>query len=149
VNRELTHYFRETLTPKAGNAGQWLEKLLQHLLDTRKSAAIDFGGGDTTLRTLAAEMDLVGGMTEGGLEPVALYLFTPRETDINPLAAMEAVGFKPAATALILNRGRADPSRDPAEEFAQIRRHSVYRAALDRGAVELWMPRLHAAKQVE
>jgi len=34
-------------------------------------------------------------------------------------------------------------------EFALLRRHPVYRAAIERGATEIWMPRLYAAQQIE
>jgi hypothetical protein len=34
-------------------------------------------------------------------------------------------------------------------EFAQLRRHSIHHLVLERGAMEIWMPRLNAAKAVE
>ena len=44
-------------------------------------------------------------------------------------------------TALVLNEKRVDTSHDPAREFALLRRHPVYRTAIENGAVEVWMPR--------
>jgi hypothetical protein len=44
-------------------------------------------------------------MESAGIEPVALYPLTPRSSDLTPLAVMEQAGFKPRATALILNEG--------------------------------------------
>ena len=153
VNRELGHYFQAAMAPKTQDPAQitaWLEKLLTWLMTERKSAAVDFGGGDTSLGRLVAEVpDLQTVMEDAGVEPVALYLLSPRSTDLTPLAAMEQTGFKPKATALILNEGRADSTRDRDQEFAQLRKHSTYRAAISRGAVEIWMPRLYAAKAIE
>ena len=88
-------------------------------------------------------------MESAGVEPVALYPLTPRSSDLTPLAAMTKAGFRPKATALILNEGRADSTRAPLQEFGQIRRHSVYKSAIAQGAVEIWMPRLYAAKAIE
>jgi hypothetical protein len=88
-------------------------------------------------------------MEEAGVHPVALHLLSPRSSDLTPLLALEKAGFQPKATALILNEGRADPSRDREQEFAHIRRHSAYRTAIARGAVEIWMPRLFTAKPIE
>jgi hypothetical protein len=34
---------------------------------------------------------------------------------------------------------------DREDAFARVRRHKTYRAAIERGAVEVWMPRLEAA----
>ena len=153
INRELGQYFPTAVAPKSSEPAQvtaWLERLLTTLMEDNQSAAIDFGGGDTSLGRLVHQIpDLATMLDEAHVAPVALYTLSPRPSDLTPLAAMEAAGFKPEATALILNEGRADPTREIGAEFAQIRRHSVYKAALDRGAVEIWMPRLYAAKAIE
>ena len=148
VNRELGHYFPAAMVPPTQDPAQvtaWLEQLLAMILETGKSAALDFGGGDTTLARLLTEVpDLQQMMESAGVEPVALYPLTPRSSDLTPLAAMTKVGFRPKATALILNEGRADSTRAPLQEFGQIRRHSVYKSAIAQGAVEIWMPRLYS-----
>ena len=140
VNRELGHYFPAAMAPPTQDPTQvtaWLEQLLAMILETRRSVALDFGGGDTTLARLLAEVPDLQQMMEGaGVEPVALYPLTPRSSDLTPLAAMAQAGFRPKATALILNEGRADSTRAPLQEFGQIRRHSIYkvghRAGCDR-----------------
>ena len=153
VNRELGHYFPAAMAPPTQDPAQvtaWLEQLLAMTMETGKSVALDFGGGDTTLARLLAEVPDLQEMMEGaGVEPVALYPLTPRSSDLTPLAAMMQAGFRPKATALILNEGRADSTRAPLQEFGQIRRHSVYKSAIAQGAVEIWMPRLYAAKAIE
>jgi len=153
ISRELAAYFPSTMAPKTADPAaivRWLEQLIAALMENRRSAAIDFGGGDTSLTRLVGEMpDLVTMMEDAGVAPVAIYMLSPRSSDLTPLAALEAVGFQPRATALVLNEGRADTSREREQEFAHIRRHSAYRAALARGAVEVWMPRLFAAKAIE
>jgi hypothetical protein len=153
LNRDLGHYFPETMAPKTSDPAQiavWLEKLLGRLMASQRSAAIDFGGGDSSLASLVAQVpDLHVMMEQSGVVPVALYLLSPRVSDLMPMLAMEKAGFQPRATAVILNCGRADPTRDTETEFAQIRQHSAYRAVIGRGAAEIWMPRLFAAKAVE
>jgi hypothetical protein len=88
-------------------------------------------------------------MIENGVHPVAVYPLSPRISDLAPLAALEAAGFQPQATLIILNEGRADPTVPREHSFRTIMRHSVYRAAIDRGAFPVWMPRLYVAKDVE
>jgi hypothetical protein len=153
VNRELGHYFPAAMAPPTQEPAQvteWLERLLTMIMETGKSVALDFGGGDTTLARLLMEVPDLQQMMEGaGVEPVALYPLSPRSSDLTPLAAMAQAGFLPKATALILNEGRADSTRAPLQEFGQIRRHSVYKSAIAQGAVEVWMPRLYAAKAIE
>jgi hypothetical protein len=65
--------------------------------------------------------------------------------DLAALASFEALGFQPAATVLVRNEGLADSTADREDGFARLLRHSAYRAAVKRGAVEVWMPRLDAA----
>lgn len=150
--RSLARYFPAESPGSSDPAkvAEFLEELLTVLMEGGQSAAIDFGGGDTSLARLVRQIpNLVDMLTESHVEPVALYTLSPRVDDLTPLAEMEAAGFQPRATALILNEGRSDPTRDAVDEFAQLRSHSVYKTALARGAVEIWMPRLYAAKAIE
>ncbi|MBS0641392.1 MAG: hypothetical protein JSS43_16090 [Proteobacteria bacterium] len=153
INRELLQYYPAALSPQTqdpAKIAEWLEKALVALMRRKQSAAIDFGGGDTSLQRLVTEVpDLHAMLVGAGVHPVCFYMLSPRETDITPLALMQQAGFRPEATALMLNLGRADLTRDPELEFRQLRRQPAYRAALDAGAVEIWMPRLYAAKPIE
>lgn len=152
INRELGNYFPGAMAPDSNDAAHmasWLERFIGGLLTQRRSGAIDFGGGDVTLSRLVGEVpDLQAMMESAGVEPVMLYLLSPRVTDFMPVVHLERARFQPRATALVLNMGRAEPG-DVEAQFATLRRHSEYQKVLDRGAVEVWMPRLHAAKAVE
>lgn len=68
---------------------------------------------------------------------VAIYLLSPRVDDLIPLSEMQAAGFQPPATTLVLNEGWVDTSREPTREFATPRHYPAYRAAIERGAVEI------------
>ena len=39
---------------------------------------------------------------------------------------------------MILNEGTGDPTKPREQSFGPILRHSVFKSALDRGAVQLW-----------
>lgn len=150
--RDLSQYHPATLQPAGNNAAivvAYLEKLFLRLLEVKRSAVIDLGGGDTALLSLLAQTSGLHQMLEdGGIEPVAMYFLSPRVSDLTPLVAMERAGFKPRATALLLNIGRADSS-DVEGLFSSLRRQPAYLAAVERGAVEVWFPKLHAAKAIE
>jgi hypothetical protein len=62
---------------------------------------------------------------------------------------MGGLGFRPAATAIVLNEAMAEIGDPPMHAFTRILRHSVFLAAVKRGAVPNWMPRLLPAQQVE
>jgi hypothetical protein len=143
-------FFQDVLAPgTVDGAMPYLERILTRVQKSPRSMVLDFPA-DMTLVPLARQIpDLNEQIEQAEMSVVALYLLTPRQTDLTVLDAMENVGFKPAATALILNLGTMDTSRDPTTEYATLRRNSAYRAAIERGAVEIWMPRHWAAKPIE
>jgi hypothetical protein len=152
-NRELGSYFSGVHEPPSFEPGavlSWLEQFLAFAMENKATAVIDLGGGDTTLgRLVASAPDIVQVTEDAGVSIVALYLLSPRLSDLSALASLEEAGFKPKATALVLNEGRADPTKDRDEEFARTMEHSAYKAAIARGSQQVWMPRLIPAKEIE
>lgn len=150
-NRSLKNYIENVAEPPTNDAtatARWLEALLRHVMNEKaavRSALVDLGGGDTSLQKLLATLpSLASDMTDAGVTAVAVYALGPRVDDLASLASFEALGFRPDATVLVRNEGLADGPTDRDDAFARIVRHSAYRAAIARGAVEVWMPRLDA-----
>jgi hypothetical protein len=152
-NATLASYFQDVQRPPAGDeAGvtAWMEKLLTFIMAEKATALIDLGGGDTTLRRLVSEVsDLVPTLEGAGVAAVAVYLLGPQPDDLAPLATLEAAGFQPAATLLVLNEGLIETPVSRDEAFARVLRHSAFKAAAGRGAEIVWMPRLLPAGEIE
>lgn len=152
--RALTSWFGNVEQP-AGRGSIQTEKFLADYIDfvrvERSSALLDFGAaGDVALRAVVESVGkLHTGLEEDGLGVVACHILSPRIWDIDPLTKLEAAGFQPQATLLVLNEGKVDSVSDPAEAFAPILRHSAYRAAIDRGAIPLWLPALDGEVMAE
>ena len=148
-NRSLKNYLENVAEPPTNDAtttSRWLESLLRHVMEEKASALVDLGGGDTSLHKLLATVpDLAEALDGAGVAPIAVYALGPRVDDLASLASFEALGFKPDATVLIRNEGLSDPTADREDAFARVLRHSAYRRAVDRGAMEVWMPRLDPA----
>ena len=142
ANRTLTHFFDKVQQPPSSDPVQttaWLRKLLGFIAKQKANAVLDYGGNNVSkVRLVEAAPTIADSMEQDGVALVAAYVLTPRVDDLAPLVTFEARGFRPRATALILNLGRAET---PAA-FDGLRRQAAYKAALDRGAVELWMPAL-------
>jgi hypothetical protein len=140
VNRSLRAFLDDVAEPHSTDPKEverWLIGLLQHIVDEKMNGLIDLGGGDTSLSGALLQMpDLVSIMTEGGVEPVAIHIVGTDPHDLTPLAMTEARGFAPRATAIIMNEahGRRDG------DFDHVMAHPAFRAAMDRGAVKLFMP---------
>lgn len=140
-NRSLATFLEGVAQPPSNDPATvalWLRSLLDHALTNKASAIIDLGGGDTSLgRLLSESPDLADVMREAGVEPVAIHVLGRDEDDLSPLATMEKLGFRPRATALVMNQ-----MTGVRDQFARVRQHSVYRSAVSRGAVPIWMPAL-------
>lgn len=129
---------------------KWLDRLLQHAMNEKMSVMVDLGGGDTTLRRLVAQLpDLVSMFEAAGFAVVVFYTVGPQEEDLSPLATMEGLGLHPTATAIVLNEGLVEVGEGREAAFARILRHSAFVAAVNRGAIPVWMPKLLPAAQVE
>lgn len=142
ANRTLADFFGAVMQPPSSDPAEtviWLRNLLQFLAKQRGNAVLDFGGGDVSLARLVESAPTIADTMEGeGVALVAAYVLTPRVDDLTSLVTFESRGFRPRATALVLNLARAET---PAA-FDAVRRQPAYKAALARGAVELWLPAL-------
>jgi len=142
TNRTLAEFFEVVEQPPSANPARvttWLRELLTFVAAQRAGGIVDFGGNNTSLMQLVeTSPTFATPLEEVGVAAVAAYLLSPRVDDLTLLAGFEKAGFQPKATALVLNLGRAEAQ----EDFDAVRRHPAYKAALARGAVELWLPKL-------
>lgn len=150
ANRSLASWFENVLQPPTrdgASTARWLIRLLESRMRAEAKAPmlLDFGGGDVALSTaVESAPGLHEAMEQAGFGVVACYALTPRVDDLGMLDAMERAGFQPKATLLLLNEGRADPTLPRSESFASTVRHSVFRNAVARGAIPVWMPALES-----
>jgi hypothetical protein len=130
-------------TSDPNHTARWLRDVLNHLMTGKTSGMLDMGGGDTSLAKLVdLAPDIADRMIAEGVEPVACYCFGSRVDDLTPLQSLEEAGFRPRSTMLVLNEDRVDSMLTREEAFARVTRHSDFQAAVTRGAVPVWMPRL-------
>lgn len=142
----LCDYFPGVSSPGTMPLQTFIELAISGIVANPCSAIFHFAA-DTTLRELLQQVpDLMGMLDDAGIAPVVLYTLTPRPDDLTIMQAMEAM-WQPPATAAVLNLG-VMKSVEVEWEFADTRRHSIYRRLMDRGGIEVMMPRLGAAGAV-
>src|SRR4051812_19223796 len=94
-NRSLATWVAGVVQPDTNDGAQtarWLMDLLDHVMERKASAILDFGGGNTALAKLAHDVpDLVAMLTEAGVVPVACYMVGPRVEDLASLEAPSGV----------------------------------------------------------
>lgn len=150
VNRSLRQFLDNVAEPASADPEEvknWLRALLEYQVEEKLNSIIDLGGGNTSLSALLAEMpDLADVLSQGGIEAIACHVIGPDPHDCVPLAVTEAEGFQPKATVIVLNEAHGRRPR-----FDPVLAQPEVRAAIDRGAVQLWMPQLNedAARQCD
>jgi hypothetical protein len=153
TNRSLATWFDNVWTPESRDGADkalWLRDFLDFVTSEKRSAILDFGGGDSSLaRVLEIEPDLHKRLAAEGVAPVACYLLTPRVDDLAILKSLEDAGFQPEATVLLLNEGRKDSTMSAEAAFGPVIEHSAFKAATARGAAALWLPALEADVALE
>jgi hypothetical protein len=151
-NATFSAYFADVARPdtdKPAGVATWLQELIEHCISEQQSALIDLGGGDTTLRSLAAEMPgLAAHIEAAGMAPVMFHLTGTQPEDLTPALTLAARGFTPKAQALVFNEYAVEAGATRTRAFSRLTASAAY-GRLAQSGVKLWMPRLHAAEAVE
>lgn len=143
----MAEFFKGVNTPPSRDIAavvEWQRKLFGAMPRLRALGRLSGGVFDLGADAIAFNALLSSGpglpetLREASVSMIGAYVFTPATDDVSQLKAHQRLGVKWAATALILNLGRAD---GPAT-FETLRRTPEYKVALDGGAVEVWWPRL-------
>ena len=152
TNATLGAFYSDVLRPEFPDektVADWLDELVNTQAETRMSLLLDMGGGDQVFKRFAASLDLAALLQAEGITPVALHFFSPDIDDLAYLLDIEQSGaFCPPQTVLVLNAGLIKDARPIDVAFAELREHSIYLAALKRGAREIVLPRLSCMQEV-
>ena len=152
TNASFSTFFEDVARPDTDvPAGilRWMQGFLDHCIRHRQSAIIDVGGGDTTMREMAAEMPGFATHLEAeGMSLVPFFVVGTQPDDLAPLATLTARGFAPAAQGLVLNEWAMDAGLMRETAFSRIIASPTFTAQIG-GMVPIWMPRLHAADAVD
>jgi hypothetical protein len=145
--RALTTFFDGVAQPDSRDVLEvagWATEFLAFVADNKLPAIADFGGGGEEYihSVLDDAPTLVDDLIESGVGIIAAHFLTPRPDDLQVLAALNARGFKPKETVLILNEAHVERGADADEAFTRVIGHSVFKAAIARGAHVVRMPRL-------
>jgi hypothetical protein len=145
--RALATFFNSVDQPESRDVLEvagWATEFLTFVADNKLSAIADFGGGGEEYihSVLDDGPTLVDDLVVSGVGIIAAHFLTPRPDDLQVLAALDARGFKPKATVLVLNEAHVERGANADEAFSRVLGHSVFKAAVARGAHVVRMPRL-------
>jgi hypothetical protein len=145
--RALATFFESVEQPESRDVLEvagWAAEFLKFIGDNKLSAIMDFGGGGEEYLHSILDDDptLADDLVKTGAGIIAAHFLTPRPDDLQVMAALDARGFKPKATVLVLNEVHVERGANADEAFSRILGHSAFKAAVARGAHVVRMPRL-------
>jgi hypothetical protein len=151
TNVTLTDYFKDVVTPASAEDAD-VEDCLRHVSETMmerpSTTLVDFGANDLTLKRVARKLgDFNAYLAGGQVRGVAVHFLGAERDDLSYLRDIEAGGFAPPATILVLNEALLPPGASNAL-FEPIMQSDIFQAATKRGAIPVYMPRLEAAREV-
>jgi hypothetical protein len=145
-SRTLTGMFPEATSPATDelpDVKEWLSGILNRMVEERRSAVLDLGGGDRMLQEYGRDLLLVEFCEEYVIEPLALYFLGPEEEDLkHVLAIWEAGYFRPRHTFLVMNEGVIREGRTMAGAFGRTLGDPGVAGMIAAGAVPVLMKRL-------
>jgi hypothetical protein len=145
-SRTLAGLFPEATSPATDelpDVKEWLSGILNRMVEERRSAVLDLGGGDRVLQEYGRDLLLVEFCDEYAIEPLALYFLGPEEEDLkHVLAIWEAGYFRPKRTFLVLNEGVIREGRTMAGAFGPTLGDPGVAGMIAAGAVPVLMKRL-------
>jgi hypothetical protein len=145
-SKTLASMFPEATYPRSEelpDVKEWLSGILNRMVEERRSAVLDLGGGDRVLQEYGRDLLLVEFCEEYGIEPLALYFLGPEDEDLkHVLSIWEAGYFRPKRTFLVLNEGVIREGKTMAGAFEPTLSHPGLAKMVEGGAVPVMMRRL-------
>jgi hypothetical protein len=145
-SRTLAGMFPEAVSPASDelpDVKEWLSGILNRMVEERRSAVLDLGGGDRVLQEYGRDLLLVEFCAEYGIEPLALYFLGPEEEDLkHVLSIWEAGYFRPKRAFLVMNEGVIREGRTMAGAFGPTLGDPGVAGMIAAGAVPVLMKRL-------
>jgi hypothetical protein len=121
----------------------WLSSVLVGMLEDRRSAVLDLGGGDRVLQEYGKDLDLPRFCADEGIEPVAIYVLGPEEEDLRHVLSIHESGFfRTRRTLLVLNEGVILEGSTTKGAFEGTLNDPGFKRMVDAGAVMQFMKRL-------
>ena len=151
-NATLGSFYPDASSPAASDdvtVAAWMEEQAETTILSRGRLVLDMAGGDWSFATLAERHAFNEVLPAEGVDLTAWYFLAGGRDDFETLAFMEALGFRPPRTAIVLNEGLAPAMPAGQDPFATALRSKGVQQALDRGAKLVRMPAVPLATMVE
>ncbi len=136
----------EATRPKSAqpaHVGEWIEDLVHQMMQTRTSAVLDLGGGNSALADLEHDLPLMGFCEEAGVTCLPLYFCGPEKDDFDHIVALHEAGhFRGPRSILFFNESLMRAGQTAVEAFGPILRRPEMADMTRQGVKIVHIPRL-------
>ena len=148
----LSQFHPDTLRPPSHQFGEvrtWLMERFSDVMENRKSAVLDIGGGETPLSRLMDDAPIMEGLAECNVNVVLFHVIGPEAADLDYLTRFgENELFVSDRTVVVLNEGLVLTDMDAQRAFRANVRHPAISNVLKRGGCVVDMPRLECLSEI-
>jgi hypothetical protein len=145
-SRTLADLFPDAMVPpteELPDVKDAFTKLLNRMTTEKKSAVVDFGGGDRFMLEYGRDLELVEYCEMFEIDPVAIYVLGPELEDLRHcLSIYEAGYFRPERTILVLNEGVIRDGKTVVGAFEKTTKDPGFQKMLADGAKPMLVTRL-------
>lgn len=118
-------------------------QLLNRMTKQKKSAVVDFGGGDRFMLEFGRDLRLVEFCARRGIEPVAIYVLGPEIEDLRHCLSIYQAGyFSPERVIVCMNEGVIREGRTVIGAFEQTMKDPGFQQMMSDGAKPVLLTRL-------
>lgn len=118
-------------------------QLLNRMTKQKKSAVVDFGGGDRFMLEFGRDLRLVEFCARRGIEPVAIYVLGPEIEDLRHCLSIYQAGyFRPERVIVCMNEGVIREGRTVIGAFEQTMKDPGFQQMMSDGAKPVLLTRL-------
>lgn len=118
-------------------------QLLNRMTKQKKSAVVDFGGGDRFMLEFGRDLRLVEFCARRGIEPVAIYVLGPEIEDLRHCLSIYQAGyFRPERVIVCMNEGVIREGRTVIGAFEQTMKDPGFQQMISDGAKPVLLTRL-------
>lgn len=118
-------------------------QLLNRMTKQKKSAVVDFGGGDRFMLEFGRDLRLVEFCAHRGIEPVAIYVLGPEIEDLRHCLSIYQAGyFRPERVIVCMNEGVIREGRTVIGAFEQTMKDPGFQQMISDGAKPVLLTRL-------
>jgi hypothetical protein len=152
-SKSLRGIFPDAIVPESDDlpvVKSTFSRMLNRVGKEKKSAVVDFGGGDQFMKEMGKDLKLVEFCEKRGIQPLAVYVLSPDVENLRHcLSVFESGHFLPKHAIVVLNEGAIRVGKTTAGAFEATMKDPGFQKMVQSGVRPLVLNRLPCMDMVK